>query len=216
VRRVVKDLDPVHQREYAEDHNVVALYEKMRGEAVQQVREILGIETDPEDWWFHQLSWSNPADWWHVEIVIDGLNVWLNANSRLFVEHGPADGRLRTAEDFEAAVYTRDIPLRSAQLHAQIYAREVRYEALTGADNPLKARHFGYGICRCRCVGGPYDGQSFRLEMADAEVRLPIKGQRIDGESYSHTAVYERRGRRWMAYLYEFVTYQTSKWEPYG
>jgi hypothetical protein len=214
VRRVVKDLDPVRQREYAEDYNVVPLYEKMRGEAVRQVREILGVEIDPDDWWFHQLSWPNPADRWHLDIVIDGLDVWLNANYRLFVEHGPGDGRLRTAEDFEAAVYTRDIPLRSAQLHAEIYAREVRYEAVIGSDNPFRA--FRNGINRCKCVGGPYDGRSFRLDTIQSKLNFRLEGQRIDGESYSHTAVYEQRGRKWMVYQYEFVTYQTSKWEPYG
>jgi hypothetical protein len=159
---------------------VAPLYEKMRGEAVRQVREILGIETDPDDWWFHELSWPNPADRWHLDIVIDGLNVWLNANYRLFVEHGPGDGRLRTAEDFEAAAYTRDIPLRAAQLHAEIYARELRYEAVTGTDNPLMAYRKRYQPVQVR-------RRSLRWPV------IPPGHDRVEGKPVARRSAYRRR-----------------------
>jgi hypothetical protein len=53
------------QYEFAEDHGVAQLHKWMRGEAVRQLQEILGIETDPEMWYFVARN-DGPADQYHI------------------------------------------------------------------------------------------------------------------------------------------------------
>lgn len=217
-----RTFDLEHQREHAEDAGVTELVRRMRGEAVRQVQEILGVETNPNDWRFMQINGSTYGDLWWVVILIDGLKVSLNGNYRLYVDHGSdwvggmTGARLRTEQDFEEALRMRDAPARAAEKARERFAREVKYTALTGERNPLRQKYFDYGISRCKCIGGPYNGQTFRQEQVRSKLYLELEDQSIGDDKYYHKAIYEQRGRRWMVYLYEFVEFQTSKWQSWG
>lgn len=96
--------DLVLQRERAQDMRVEQLYDQMRTEAARQVREILGVATDPDMWHFWR-SDRDGTEAFRVDICIDGLQVHMTDRGRLWV-HADAftasgEKRLRTKADFE-------------------------------------------------------------------------------------------------------------------
>ena len=96
--------DLVLQRERAQDMRVEQLYDQMRTEAPRQIREILGVDTDPDMWHFFQTT-SSATEMFRVEICIDGLRVYMTDRGRLWVDAGAfpsGQQRLRTKADFEA------------------------------------------------------------------------------------------------------------------
>ena len=100
--RPVEDL--VLQRERAQDMRVEQLYDQMRTEAARQVREILGVDTDPDMWHFWQSN-RDATEMFRVDIGIDGLQVHMTDRGRLWVHAGAfvasEQQRLRTKADFE-------------------------------------------------------------------------------------------------------------------
>lgn len=103
------DSDLVRQRERAEDLGIVQLYDQMRAEVVQQVRDILGVETEPS-WWFFTESSYDITERFLVVIEIDGLGVQMTDKGRLWVSEYLFSGsrqRLRTKADFEQMLHTR-------------------------------------------------------------------------------------------------------------